>query len=117
MKLKKIFLGLLIGFVSGLFSSGGGILALIVFSQVLKIPEKESRAMTIFCMLPIVLSSLIIYSDANFVNVELGIICAIGGSIGGLIGSILLDKISDKALNIIFIVFLLYSSFNLFFCK
>lgn len=109
-KIKISALGLVIGFFSGLFASGGGIIAVICFSHLLKFDEKESRAMSIFCILPIVMASLLIYNSSNLINWRLGILCAIGGVIGGFIGSKMLDKISNKYLELVFIIFLIYST-------
>lgn len=112
--MKKFFkigiIGLFIGFTSGLFSAGGGIIALICFCNIFKFDEKEARAITICCILPIALASIFVYKSANLIDFNLGFLCGIGGLIGGLIGSILLGKVSNKYLEIFFIVFIFYSS-------
>ena len=58
---------------------------------------------------------LFLYSRNDFIDWSLGIKCAIGGIIGGFIGGRLLNKVSDKYLQIFFIIFLFYAGVNTFF--
>lgn len=111
--IKIIISGLIIGVLSGLFSSGGGIIAVIIFNRILKLDEKDSRAMAVCCILPMVLTSLFFYNRGNYIDWKLGMYCGIGGIIGGTIGSIMLQKINDKYLQLIFIVFLIYSAISI----
>lgn len=106
--LKNIIVGVSAGIISGLFGAGGGLILVPIFIHLLKITEKESRATTVFCILPMVITSGVIYSNNDLINWDLAIKCAIGGIIGSYIGTKLLKKLSDKVLKIIFIIFLLY---------
>ena len=108
--LKNIIIGSSAGIISGLFCAGGGLILVPIFIHYLKLSEKESRATTIFCILPMVITSGIIYSTNNLINWDLAIKCAIGGIIGSFIGTKLLKKLSNKILKITFIVFLIYVS-------
>ena len=110
--MKKELIGIIVGIISGLFASGGGLLLVPVCTHMLKLDEKEARATSLFCILPMVVLTAILYNSRNFINWELGIKCAIGGTIGGIIGGKLLNKISDKFLQIFFILFLLYAGIN-----
>lgn len=111
--IKIIISGIVIGVLSGLFSSGGGIIAVIIFNKILKLDDKDSRAMAVCCILPMVLTSLFFYNKGNYIDWKLGIPCGIGGIIGGTIGSIMLQKINDKYLQLIFIAFLIYSAISI----
>ncbi len=111
--IKIIISGIAIGILSGLFSSGGGIIAVIIFNRILKLSDKDSRAMAVCCILPMVLTSLFFYNKGNYIDWKLGIPCGIGGVIGGTIGSIMLQKINDKYLQLIFIAFLIYSAISI----
>lgn len=111
--MKKILVGILIGFVGGLFSSGGGLIAIFCFETLLKMNEKESRALTVFSILPICFVSLLVYRKNIILDYKVGIICALGGMIGGYLGSKLLKKISEKKLKVIFIIFLIISGVKL----
>lgn len=110
--MKIALIGILAGIISGMFSAGGGLILVPVFVYILKLREKEARATSLFCILPMVILTAIIYNKNNFIDWNLGIKCAIGGIIGGIIGGKLLNKIKDKYLQIAFILFLLYAGIS-----
>ena len=110
MTTKKIIVGVVIGLINGLFAAGGGMIAVPAFVHLFKMNEQKARATSIFALLPIVITSGIIYSKNNYIEWDIGIKCAVGGIIGGIIGAKLLKKLSEKALKEIFIVFLIYVS-------
>lgn len=83
------------------------------FTFLLKLGEKEARATSVFCILPMVCASSIFYFNSSYIEIETGINCAIGGIIGGLIGAKLLKKLSDRYLRIFFTAFLIYVSIRL----
>ena len=107
MTIKKIIVGLIAGLINGLFAAGGGMIVVPAFVHLFKMSEQEARATSIFAILPIVITSGIMYYRNNFVDWNIGIKCAIGGIIGGIIGAKLLKKLSDRILKEIFIVFLI----------
>lgn len=113
MKSKGIFclsiIGLLSGIISGFLGSGGGMILVPIFSHVLKLDEVKSRASTIFCITFMVITSSIFYINKDSIDFYLGIKCSIGGFVGGFIGSKLLVNLKSKYLEIIFIIFLIYS--------
>ncbi len=51
------------------------------FTFLLKLEEKEARATSIFCILPMVCASSIFYFNSSYIEFETGILCAIGGII------------------------------------
>ena len=106
--LKKIIIGLTAGIISGLFSTGGGMILVPAFIYFLKFCEKEARATSIMCVLAMVITTSIFYAKNNYINFALAIECAIGGIVGGFIGSKLLNKLNEKFLKILFIVFIVY---------
>ena len=75
--IKKIFIGLLAGIVTGLFGSGGGMILVPAFTYILKLGEKEARATSVFCILPMVCASSIFYFSSSYIELETGILCAI----------------------------------------
>lgn len=111
--IKKILVGIIAGFISGLFAAGGGMIVVPAFVHIFKLDEAEARATSVFAILPMVITSGLFYYNNNYVDWTLGIKCALGGVIGGFIGSKLLKKLSDKVLKIIFIIFLIYVSIKM----
>ena len=112
---KKVIIGLFVGFISGMFASGGGLLLIPAYSYMFNSNEKESRATAIFCIIPMVLTTAIFYGRGNYINWKIGLLCAFGGIIGSFIGSKLLSILKSKYLKIIFIIFLLYSGIKIIF--
>lgn len=113
MKSKGIFLlsfiGLISGGISGFLGSGGGMILVPIFSHILKLDEVKSRASTIFCITFMVIASSFFYIKKSSIDFPIAIKCGIGGIIGGFIGSKLLMSLKSKYLEIIFIIFLIYS--------
>lgn len=80
--MKKMIIGLIAGLISGLFASGGGLILVPIYTYIFKLDEKNARATSLFCILPMVISTAIIYSRNNYIDINLGIRCAIGGIVG-----------------------------------
>lgn len=114
-KIKKPIIGLMAGIICGLFASGGGLILVPAFIYMLKIEDKIARGTAVFCILSMVITTSIFYYKENYINWKIGILCAIGGIIGGIIGAKLLKKIPTKYVRIIFTIFLLYVSFKMLF--
>lgn len=110
---KKIAVGIIAGFISGLFAAGGGMIIVPAFVHIFKLKEAEARATSVFTILPMVVASGLLYYTNNYIDWNIGIKCAIGGIIGGFLGSKLLKKLSDKILKIVFIIFLIYVSIRM----
>lgn len=113
MNFKKYCIGLLSGLVSGLFSSGGALLIIPLYRNLFHSDEKEARATAVFCVLPMVIITALFYGFKSYMNWRIGILCAIGGIFGGLLGSYFLKKLNPKYLKIFFIVFLIYSGIRI----
>ena len=110
---KKILVGVLAGFISGLFASGGGMIVVPALIHLFNLKETEARATSIFIILPMVIVSGFFYSINSFINWDIAIKCAIGGIIGGYIGAKLLKRVSERTLKISFIIFLGYVSIKM----
>lgn len=112
-KIKKPFIGLVAGMICGLFASGGGLILVPAFIYLLAIKDKIARGTAVFCILPMVVTSSIFYYRENYINWKIGIYCAIGGIVGGMIGAKLLKKIPTKYVRILFALFLFYVSIKM----
>lgn len=110
---KKIIIGLIAGIVSGLFSTGGGMIVVPAFIYLLKMEDKKARGTSIFCILPMVITSGFFYYKNNYIDWNISLLCAIGGIIGGYIGAKVLKKIPVQYLKIIFTIFLIYASYKM----
>ncbi len=92
--IKKILIGIFAGFISGFFSTGGGMILVPSFIYILKKDVETSRATSVFCILPMVITSSFFYYKNNYIDWKVGLLCAIGGIFGGYIGAKLIRKIS-----------------------
>lgn len=110
---KNIFIGIIAGFFSGFFGSGGGLILLPFFTNILKCDDVKSRVTTIFCILFMTITSTILYLKNNFIDWDLAIRCMIGGGIGSIIGSKILIKTNEVYLKIFYIGFLIYTGIKI----
>ena len=81
----------------------------------LKEEPKKARGTSIFCILPMVITSSFFYYKGNYIEWKTAILCAIGGTIGGYIGAKILKKIPEKKMKIIFTIFIIYAAYNMIF--
>lgn len=113
--IKKVIIGLLAGIVSGLFSTGGGMILVPAFIYLLDVDATKARGTSIFCILPMVVTSSFFYYKGNFIDWKIAFLCAIGGAIGGYVGAKLLKKLPEKVMKIAFAIFLIYVSYKMTF--
>lgn len=111
--LKKIIIGFIAGIVSGLFASGGGMIVVPALVYLLNVDEVKARATSLFVILPMVITSGIFYYKNDYIDWRIGILCAIGGIIGGFLGSKYLKKIPILYLKLSFTIFLVYVSIKM----
>lgn len=112
--IKKIIIGFFAGIVSGFFSTGGGLILVPSFIYLLNMNSQKARGTSIFCILPMVITSSIFYYKGDFINWRISLLCGIGGAIGGYFGAKLLKKLPEKILKIVFTIFLIYVSIRFF---
>ena len=113
--ITKIIVGIIAGLICGLFGTGGGLLLVPTFVYMLKIDPKRARATSLCCMLVMVITSSIFYYKNNYINWQSGLMCAVGGIIGGYLGAKILKKVPDYILKIISICFFIYVSYSMIF--
>ena len=83
------------------------------FIYLLSINDKKARGTSVFCILPMVITSSFFYYKGNYIDWKIAVLCAIGGIIGGYIGAKLLKKTPEKILKIAFTIFLIYASYKM----
>lgn len=114
-KAAMIFAGLFIGAVNGLFGAGGGMLAVPCLSYIGSLDEKSAHATAIALILPLCLVSSIAYGvGASFEN---GVILptVLGVTIGGVLGAVLLKKLSSDVVSFIFYALMLFAGLKMMF--
>ena len=111
--IKLALIGIISGFVSGFFSTGGGLILVPAFMYLVKLKSNQARGTSVFCILPMVITSSFFYYQGHFIDWNLSILCALGGTIGGYIGAKLLRKIPEKYLKIVFTIILSYVAYRM----
>ena len=115
--MKKVLLGIISGLICGLFASGGGLILVPAYVYILHMDDIKARATSVFSILPMVTISGLVYYKERLVDFKLGILCEIGGIVGGIIGAKLLKKMPTKYLKIFYTIFLMYASIKMIFLK
>ena len=87
--IKQIIIGFLAGLISGFFSTGGGLILVPAFIYLLNMEPQKARGTSVFCILPMVITSSFFYYKENYINWNGAILGAIGGGLGGYFGAIL----------------------------
>ena len=114
-QIAVILAGLAIGVVTGLFGAGGGMLTVPALTFIAKFDEKHSHATAIAVILPLCLISSVVYAlGATFEN---GVVLptVIGVTIGGVIGALLLKKMSNGAISFLFYALMLFAGIKMIF--
>lgn len=94
--------GAFIGFINGFLGAGGGMLLVPFLRFFLKEEEKKSHATAIFIILPICIISAMFYIIRGIFDFNVFLPATIGTLVGGLVGTLLLCKLSNKIISIIF---------------
>lgn len=119
MKLLKFSLiGLisaLIGFVCGLLGGGGGMICVPFLLYAFSLKDKQAHASAIFVILLSSLASSVLYIVNGYIDFQINLFVGIGVLLGGILGAILLRKISNKYLDFIFCVIMLLAGLKLLF--
>lgn len=111
----SIIIGSLAGIVNGLFGGGGGMIVVPMLVFLLKKQPKVAHATAIMIILPLSVVSGIIYALFGSFDVSKGISTSIGVIIGGVIGALLLKKLSSKKIVIIFSIVMLIAGVKMLF--
>lgn len=106
-KWGKVFFGLGVGLINGLFASGGGMIAVPAL-KTLGLDQQKAQATALGFILPLSVISTVGYViGTGFPKGWLA--AAAGATIGGIAGAWLLGKIKNVWLNRIFCVVMFYA--------
>ena len=107
--------GAAIGFINGFFGGGGGMLAVPYLERVLKKPTKTAHATAILIILPVSIASAIVYVLAHKFQWKTGLPAGCGVLAGGLLGALLLSKLGNGVIRMIFAVVMIAAGVKLLF--
>jgi uncharacterized membrane protein YfcA len=111
--LRTIVVGLIAGFLSGLFGVGGGILIVPALVLVLGFVQRVAHGTSLAAVLPIAISSLASYATGDKVDWRVGILLAAGAVVGAVLGTHLLQRVPHDALAISFGILLVLTAVRL----
>jgi len=114
-KLHILLFGALIGIVNGLLGGGGGMIVVPVLTKFFNFSQKEAQATALFVILPISIASSIIYITHNSINFASSWPVILSIVVGGAGGALLLNKLNNKVVRVIFIGLILVSGFMMLF--
>lgn len=104
-KMKKCALavsGLFVGAVNGLLGGGGGMIVVPVLQTLGGLETKKAHATAISVMLPLCIVSAVIYTIKGIGDWRLGVTSAVGVTIGGCIGALMLSRLPKTVISMIF---------------
>ena len=96
--------GMFVGFLNGFFGGGGGMIVVPLLIFLLHLEDRKAHATALLVILPISLCSAVVYVINNSIDIYKILYVGIGFIVGGIIGALLLKKINNKALRIIFAI-------------
>ncbi|MFA8449113.1 MAG: TSUP family transporter [Bacteroidales bacterium] len=120
MKLKEIIILLLIGlfsgFSGGLLGIGGGVFIILPLMSFLGLDQKKAQGVSIAVLLPPTgFLAAREYFKTGDLDIYFAIVIAISFVVGGYFGSKLALKLPVKTLRLLFGIFLIIISVNMFF--
>ena len=104
MNLFAIITGLIAGLVNGVFGGGGGMIVVPMLTNLLKCKQKLAHATAILIILPLSIVSGLFYAAFGDFNLRVGLPRGLGVIVGGIVGALLLKKLSSKIVVVLFSV-------------
>ena len=109
--------GVLAGTLNGFLGSGGGIILIFIMSVLL--PDRDARdifATAVLSILPTSIVSAYFYCRCGGIGITEYAPYYAAALFGGILGAVLLDKISTSLLKTVFAVLMLWAGFRAWFC-
>ena len=107
--------GVAVGFFSGLFGVGGGIIMVPLLILTLGLSQRLASGTSLAAVLPTSVAGLIGYASGGNVDWVAGGVLALGAVGGSLFGTWLMHRIPQRLLRWIFVVFLALVAVRMFF--
>ena len=99
-----ILLGVFVGFVNGFLGAGGGMILVPLIILLLKMDTKVAHATAILIILPICITSGVVYAIKGSFELNIFLPCLLGTVVGGVLGTFILAKLKNNAITSIFSV-------------
>ena len=109
-----VAVGVLAGFLAGLFGIGGGILVVPGLVLVLGMHQRLAHGTSLAAVLPISVASMLTYAWHDNVDWTVALLLSIGSATGVLAGTAYLHVAKTRTLTILFAVVLIASAIRLF---
>jgi len=109
-----IGIGLVGGFLSGVFGIGGGILMVPLFMFILKLDQRRASALSLTAVLPAAIVGSITYGIEGHVDLLASAFIAAGGIVGALVGTRLLRSLPLGWLRWLFVGLLVIVAIRMF---
>ena len=109
-----VLIGLVAGFMSGLFGVGGGIVIVPLLLAFGGLPRKLASGTSLAAIVPTSAVGVIAYATRGSVDVLAAALLAAGAVVGAQLGALLLARLSVAAVRIVFMVFALVVAVQLF---
>lgn len=113
--LRLAIIGLVVGFFSGLFGVGGGIVLVPLLIVVAGFDQRHASGTSLAAVLPTAIAGMVAYTTHGSVDWIAGAFLAVGAVGGSLLGTWLLHNTRQGILRWIFIGFLIVIAVRMFF--
>lgn len=113
--LRLAGIGLVVGFFSGLFGVGGGIVLVPLLIVVIGFAQRRASGTSLAAVLPTAIAGMIAYAAHGSVDWVAGGLMAAGAIGGSLLGTWLLHRVHQTVLRWIFVAFLVLVAIRMFF--
>ena len=114
-RVKYALIGTAAGIINGVFGAGGGMILVPLLSKWAGLDYKSALATSVAVILPVSVSSALVYILGNGFDSTAALPYALGGLIGGFVGGKIFKNVPVKWMRRIFAIFVIYGGVkNLF---
>jgi uncharacterized membrane protein YfcA len=102
--------GMLAGFLSGLFGVGGGILVVPGLILFMRMSQRQAHGTSLAAIVPIAVSAVAGYALERSVDWAAAALIVVGAAAGAVLGTHVLQRIPERRLRLVFSLFLLITA-------
>ena len=110
-----VLVGVVAGFLSGLFGVGGGVLIVPGLVLLLAMDQRLAHGTSLAAIVPISVAGVVGYAVHGEIDVRAAAVIASGAALGSVLGTRLLHRLSHRVLRYAFAGFMLLTAVRLFF--